>query len=160
MSRSHAATTHHRASKHPREQGNTTPKPRARLRARAAVFFVLVAAAIGAVILVWPRPADVASAEQAVQINMGGFNPAVVTAQAGEPLRLKLINPDSQFHSDGAGWHQLAIPALGIDARVAPRSQSVVEISAAQPGEYAFYCDICCGGKENPSMQGILRVEV
>ena len=159
MSRAHAATEHHRAGKRARERGGTTARPRASLRTRAAAFFVLVAAATGAVILIWPRPANVASADQSVQVSMGGFSPSVVTARAGEPLRLKLVNPDSQFHTDGGGWHQLAIPALGVDARVAPRSQDVVEIPAAEPGEYAFYCDICCGGKENPSMQGVLRVQ-
>jgi cytochrome c oxidase subunit II len=89
---------------------------------------------------------------------MGGFSTPVLEMAAGQPLRLRIDNPDTPYHSDGGGWHQLAIPALGVDARVAPRSDKVVEIPAAEPGEYAFYCDVCCGGKENPSMQGVLRV--
>jgi hypothetical protein len=96
--------------------------------------------------------------DQTVQINMGGFSSYVITTQAGQPLRLKLVNPDSQFHTDGGGWHQLVVPDLGVDARVAPRSQAVVEIPATTPGEYLFYCDICCGGKENPTMRGVLGV--
>jgi heme/copper-type cytochrome/quinol oxidase subunit 2 len=63
------------------------------------------------------------------------------------------------MHSDGGGWHQLAIPELGLDEKVGPRSTMTFEVPAsAAPGEYAFYCDICCGGKENPSMQGVLKV--
>jgi len=34
-----------------------------------------------------------------------------------------------------------------------------VTIPAAAPGEYAFYCDTCCGGKDNPAMQGILKIK-
>lgn len=132
---------------------------RGRRTTRAATFVIVAALTVAAVIFLWPRPAAVAQADQTVQVNMGGFSPAVVTARAGEPLRLQIVNPDSQFHTDGGGWHQLAIPALGVDARIDPKSQPVVEIPAAAPGEYPFYCDVCCGGKENPSMQGVLRVE-
>lgn len=114
---------------------------------------------LAAGLLLWPRASTVAGpTDQVLTVTMGGFSSAVVMARAGQPLRLQLVNPDSTMHSDGGGWHQLAIPALGVDARVAPRSDRLVEIPAAAPGEYAFYCDICCGGKENPSMQGTLRV--
>jgi len=27
------------------------------------------------------------------------------------------------------------------------------------PGDYDFYCNTCCGGKESPTMHGTLRVE-
>ncbi len=48
--------------------------------------------------------------------------------------------------------------ALGVDARIMPESTSVITIPAAAPADYAFYCDTCCGGKENPSMQGVLKI--
>lgn len=129
---------------------------------RIAVFLLLAAvAAGGAAALLWPR-ANASGPETAaahtIQVSMSGFSESVVTARAGQPLRLRLVNPDSSFHTDGGGWHQLAIPALGVDARVAPRGVSLVDIPAAPPGDYPFYCDICCGGKENPAMQGTLRV--
>jgi plastocyanin len=110
-----------------------------------------------AVFLVWPRP-PTATAAQRTQIDMGGFRPAVITAKPGELLSLQIINPDSSMHSDGVGWHQFAIPELGVAARLGPRSDRTIEIPAAAPGEYAFYCDVCCGGKENPSMQGVFKV--
>ena len=131
----------------------------ARFRARVTIFAVLtIAAIVAAGILLWPRDAGAGPADRTVQVSMGGFSTPTIEAKAGQPLRLRIDNPDSPFHTDGGGWHQLAIPDLGIDARVAPRTDKVVEIPAAAPGDYVFYCDICCGGKENPSMQGVLRV--
>ena len=63
------------------------------------------------------------------------------------------------MHSDGGGWHQFAVDALGINWKVGPLSSKVFTFTApASAGRYAFYCDICCGGKENPSMQGELTV--
>jgi cytochrome c oxidase subunit II len=127
---------------------------------RVGIYLALTGIVVLAVgLLLWPRGGTVAGpVDQRLTITMGGFSSPVVTTRAGTPLRLQLINPDSNMHSDGGGWHQLAIPALGVDARVAPRSDTLVEIPATAPGEYAFYCDLCCGGKENPSMQGRLRV--
>ena len=128
-------------------------------RARVTIFAVLTIAAVAAAgLLLWPRDTSAGPADRTVQVSMGGFSTPNIEVTAGQPVRLRIVNPDTPYHSDGGGWHQLAIPALGVDARVAPRTDKVVEIPGAEPGEYAFYCDICCGGKENPSMQGVLRV--
>lgn len=89
---------------------------------------------------------------------MAGFKPAVLQVRAGRAIRVRIVNPDNRFHSDGGGWHQLAIPALGIDKRIPPETTEILEIPATAAGDYTFYCDVCCGGKENPSMQGVLRV--
>ena len=160
MSDSTRSARHQQTSGKRRQRlGKKADTARASVRTRAALFVLIAAGVVAAVaILLWPRGAATGPADQTVEVNMGGFSSYVLTAQAGEPLRVKLINPDSQFHTDGGGWHQLAIPGLGVDARVAPRSQAVVEIPGAAPGEYEFYCDICCGGKENPTMRGVLRV--
>jgi hypothetical protein len=32
---------------------------------------------------------------------MAGFHPGTLTATAGQPLQLQIINPDSNMHSDG-----------------------------------------------------------
>lgn len=126
-----------------------------------AAAFTLLAGLAGVAVLwwVWPWGSGQEAVDEAVRITMAGFSQPVLRARAGQPLRVRLVNPDSPFHTDGGGWHQLAIPRLGVDVRVAPRSERVVVIPAAPPGEYEFYCDVCCGGKENPTMRGVLRVE-
>ncbi|MBI4491651.1 MAG: cupredoxin domain-containing protein [Chloroflexi bacterium] len=161
MPRSHSTPRRGRANQHhPPARASARAPVRAGLRARALVFFALAVASLGAVgLLLWPRGGEAGPVDQSLEVSMNGFSAPVVTAQSGQALRVRLVNPDSQFHTDGNGWHQFAIPALGIDARVAPRSETVVELPAAEPGDYPFYCDICCGGKENPTMQGTLRVQ-
>jgi cytochrome c oxidase subunit II len=127
------------------------------LPVRVGAFVALSLTIALAVFLVWPRT-PTATAAQRVTVDMAGFHPANLTATAGQPMQIQIINPDSSMHSDGGGWHELAIPGLGIDARIAPRSDKTIDIPATAPGEYAFYCDVCCGGKDNPSMQGVLKV--
>jgi cytochrome c oxidase subunit 2 len=74
-------------------------------------------------------------------------------------VRVRIVNPDSSHHSDGGGVHGFTIVKLGVDAKVQPETTQVVTIPPSAAGEYAFYCDTCCGGKENPSMQGVLKLK-
>ena len=99
-----------------------------------------------------------ASGAQTVVISMAGFTPNRVTVPAGQQITLSIENPDSQFHTDGGGWHQFAIDALKLDVRVAPHATKTVNLPALNAGRYEFYCDICCGGRANPSMIGVLEV--
>jgi cytochrome c oxidase subunit 2 len=93
-----------------------------------------------------------------VELSMEGFTPGTIELPADQSVGIKLVNLDDPFHADGGGVHEFAIPELGIDAKVDPRSSQVITIPAAKPGTYTFYCDVCCGGKENPAMQGTLTV--
>ena len=155
---------------------------------RAVIFGVLALALVGAAVYtLWPKqrafiefgagaagvpvatdamghpmapPVPVTgSADMSMRIDMGGFTPATLELAAGRATRLMLINPDNSMHSDGNGIHEFAVPKLGIDVKVPPQTNAIVTIPAAEPGEYAFYCDTCCGGKENPSMQGVIKVK-
>lgn len=132
------------------------------LRLRLAVFAVLaLAVAGGAAYTLWPRDlatSDAGAVDLTLRVEMAGFTPPNLTAPAGRPLRVRIVNPDNSHHSDGGGVHGFTVVALGVDARIQPETTSVVTIPAAQPGDYAFYCDTCCGGKENPSMQGVLKI--
>lgn len=132
-------------------------------RLRLAIFAVLaLAVAGGATYALWPKTlvtADTELVDLTMRIDMGGFTPPMLTAQAGRPIRIRMVNPDGSHHSDGGGIHGFTIPGLGIDARIQPETTQVVTILLAKPGEYAFYCDTCCGGKENPSMQGMLMIK-
>ena len=132
-------------------------------RLRMAIFAVLTLAVVGgAAYALWPRvltTTDTAPVDVSVRIDMGGFTPATITAPADRPLRVRIVNPDTAMHSDGGGVHEFAVTALGIDIKVEPMTTQVVSIPASPAGDYAFYCDTCCGGKENPSMQGVLKLK-
>lgn len=134
-------------------------QPKAGFKLRLALFFgVAVLVVAGAVFLILPAADSSASAQYTVQVTMGGFQPATLSIPAGKPVTVKLVNTDSPYHTDGGGFHQFASPQLGIDAKVDPKSSKIITIPAAKAGTYTFYCDICCGGKENPTMQGKLVV--
>lgn len=125
---------------------------------RLAIFAGAVLIVAGAAAWLLRPPVSTASADLTVKMTMAGFQPAELEILAGEPATVKLVNPDSPFHTDGGGVHQFASPELGVDVKVQPESEAVVEIPASEPGAYAFYCDACCGGKENPAMRGTIVV--
>jgi plastocyanin len=130
-----------------------------RLAAFAVIVIVVggVAASLIVSRLQGPGATDIAAAQ--VHASMGGFDPRTLTVKAGQTVRIELSSMDTSMHSDGGGWHQLAIDALGVDWKVGPLSSKVFEFTApATAGTYSWYCDICCGGKANPSMQGKLTV--
>ena len=108
--------------------------------------------------LLRPEAPSSEAADQTVKVTMAGFEPAKLQIPAGEPATVRLVNPDSAFHTDGGGVHQFASPDLGVNVKVQPESEVVVEIPASKPGTYTFYCDVCCGGKENPAMRGTVVV--
>ena len=94
-----------------------------------------------------------------VHASMDGFDPSQLTVKAGQEVKIQLASMDTSMHSDGGGWHEFAIDELKIDWKVGPESSQVFSFTApSTPGTYEFYCNICCGGKENPSMQGKLTV--
>lgn len=93
-----------------------------------------------------------------VVVTMAGFAPSTLAVRVSEDLKLEFVNPDSQFHTDGGGWHQFRIDALNIDIRMPPRTRQAVVLGELPVGTYEFYCDVCCGGRENPAMRGVLEV--
>lgn len=93
-----------------------------------------------------------------VVVSMAGYSPARLSAKAGQDLTVTLVNPDSKFHTDGGGWHQFRAEGLDVDVKIPPSSQRTVTLRNLQAGTYEFYCDVCCGGKENPAMRGVLEV--
>ncbi len=130
-----------------------------RFAAFAVIALAVGAAAIGLVVTRLQGPAATDTAAIQVHASMGGFDPPALTVKAGQTVKVELSSMDSSMHSDGGGWHQFAIDALGINWKVGPESSKVFEFTApAGAGTYSWYCDICCGGKANPSMQGKLTV--
>jgi len=134
------------------------PRP-LRLAAFGAVALLVGGLAIGLVVSRLQGPVATDTTAIAVRASMGGFDPGTLTVKPGQTMRIELTSLDTPFHSDGGGWHQFAIDELGVDWKVGPQSSEVFELTApATPGTYSWYCDICCGGKENPSMRGTLTV--
>ena len=138
-----------------------TRRPGKRLRIAA---FAVIALGVGALALALvvgrllpPAATDVTAVQ--VHASMGGFEPPALSVKAGQTVRVEFSSMDTAFHSDGGGRHQFAIDELDIDWQVGPESSEVFEFTApTTPGTFTFYCGICCGGKENPSMQGELTV--
>jgi cytochrome c oxidase subunit 2 len=149
----------HSASPQADALASTIPRP-LRLAAFAAIALLVASVAVGLVVSRLAGPAATDTAAIGVRASMGGFDPGALTVKAGKTVRIELTSMDTSMHSDGGGWHQFAIDELGIDWQVGPLSSQVFELAApTTPGTYTWYCDICCGGKENPSMQGTLTVE-
>jgi cytochrome c oxidase subunit II len=144
----------------------------ARLRAEArrraigaTVFGVLVVSVLvlaGALLYsAYSRPALEALGGNVVDIaaDMSGFDVKQVRLKAGEQVTIRLTSLDNQYHTDGGGQHQWAVDELGLDLVARPLSSKTITFTPDKPGTYTFYCDICCGGRANPTMQGTLVVE-
>lgn len=125
------------------------------------LFLLLSLALLGTAVAFFARPylrTAQATGETVVRISMSGWQPGVIYTKAGVPMTLTVVNLDNAFHTDGGGWHNFVVEALGVAERVAPSQTRSFTFTPGQPGEYIFYCDICCGGKDNPFMQGKLVV--
>ncbi|MBI4562146.1 MAG: cupredoxin domain-containing protein [Candidatus Rokubacteria bacterium] len=90
---------------------------------------------------------------------MGGFSHQMIRAKAGRALTIRLTSVDNRFHTDGGGKHQFAIDALGVNIIAPPLGTREATFTPTTPGVYEYYCDVCCGGRANPTMQGKLIVE-
>lgn len=95
-----------------------------------------------------------------LRASMSGFSSDVVRVRAGEEVTVRLTSLDNQYHTDGGGQHQWAVDELGLSVIAPALGSESLTFTPDQPGTYTFYCDICCGGRANPSMQGTLIVEV
>jgi len=90
---------------------------------------------------------------------MSGFSADVIRVRAGEEVTIRLTSLDNQYHTDGGGQHQWAVDELGLNVIAPARGSETLSFTPDQLGVYTFYCDICCGGRANPTMQGTLIVE-
>lgn len=93
-----------------------------------------------------------------VKGSMAGFDPAEIRVQLGKPVTIRLTSLDSPLHK-GGGKHQLAIDEFAVDIRAEARESASATFIPTKAGTYTFYCDVCCGGRNSPSMQGKLIVE-
>ncbi|OGA68280.1 MAG: hypothetical protein A3G81_02660 [Betaproteobacteria bacterium RIFCSPLOWO2_12_FULL_65_14] len=93
-----------------------------------------------------------------IAADMAGFTRKEVRIKAGEPVTVRLTSLDNSHHTDGGGKHQWAVDELGLNIIAPPLRSKYVTFTPSKPGTYTFYCDICCGGRANPTMSGRLVV--
>ncbi len=137
-----------------------------RQRIRSAAFAVIVFGVLGlAGYLIYsafnqPTPPPMAGNVIDVKADMAGFDKKEIRVKVGEPVTIRLTSLDNSHHTDGGGKHQWAVDELGVNIVAQPESSNYATFTPDKPGEYTFYCDICCGGRANPSMNGTLIVEL
>ena len=135
-----------------------------RKRTRANIFIVVSALVLGAAGYLlyqafWkPQPPPMAGNVIDIAADMGGFTRKVVRVKVGEPVTVRLTSLDGTHHTDGGGRHQWAVDELKVDIVAPPLGSRYKTFTPDKPGTYTFYCDICCGGRANPTMSGQLVV--
>ena len=134
-------------------------------RIRSAIFAVIVIGVLGLAgyylksAFFRPPPEPMAGNVIDVTASMSGFEKTEIRVKAGEPVTIRLTSLDNSAHTDGGGKHQWAVDELGVDVVAQPESSNFVTFTPDKAGTYTFYCDICCGGRTNPTMNGQLVVE-
>ena len=134
-------------------------------RIRAVGFAILVVVVLGLsgfyLKEAFFRPPPPAMAGNVIDVaaSMSGFDKTEIRVKRGQPVTIRLTSMDNSGHTDGGGKHQWAVAELGVDIIAQPESSNFVTFTPDKDGSYMFYCDICCGGKANPTMNGKLIVE-
>lgn len=134
-------------------------------RIRSAVFAVIVLGVLGLTASLLrqaffrPAPSPMAGNVIDVEASMSGFDQREIHVKLGEPVTVRLTSLDNEHHTDGGGKHQWAVDELGVDIVAQPESSNYMTFTPTRAGTYTFYCNICCGGKANPTMSGQLVVE-
>ena len=134
-------------------------------RIRSTIFAVIVIGVLGLagyyIQSALSRPALEPMAGNVIDIaaDMSGFDKPEIRLKAGQPVTIRLTSLDNEHHTDGGGKHQWAVDELGVNVIAQPESTNSVTFTPEKAGTYTFYCDICCGGKANPTMNGQIIVE-
>lgn len=132
---------------------------------RGLIFLVIIIAVLGVAGdylktgLFRPAPPPMAGTVIDVEAAMNGFNMYEIRVPVNEPVTIRLTSLDNTHHTDGGGKHQWAVDELGVDIIAPALGSSYATFTPTEAGSYTFYCDICCGGRANPSMNGTLIVE-
>lgn len=134
-------------------------------RIRSAIFAVIVVGVLGLSgfylkqAFFRPAPDPMAGNVIDVAADMSGFDQKEIHVKVGEPVTIRLTSLDNEHHTDGGGKHQWAIDELGLDVIAQPESSNYATFTPEKAGTFTFYCDVCCSGRANPTMNGELIVE-
>lgn len=94
-----------------------------------------------------------------VSADMSGFSMTEIRVKVGQPVTIRLRSLDNEHHTDGAGKHQWAVDDFNANVIAPAEGTAMTTFTPTKTGTYVFYCDICCGGRANPSMNGKFIVE-
>ncbi len=134
-------------------------------RIRTAAFAILVIGVLGLAgyylkaAFFKPTPPEMAGNVIDISADMAGFSMKEMRVNAGQPVTVRLTSLDNSHHTDGGGQHQWAVDELGVSIIAPPEGSNYATFTPDKAGTYTFYCDICCGGRVNPTMNGTLIVE-
>lgn len=93
-----------------------------------------------------------------MRISMAGFEPKTIDAKPGQAVTLDWWNTDGAMHLE-RGVHTMVSDAMNLRLELPAESRKTITVTApTRPGDYDFWCDSCCGGKENGQMHGTLHV--
>ncbi|HLO14551.1 MAG TPA: cupredoxin domain-containing protein, partial [Anaerolineales bacterium] len=106
-----------------------------------------------------PAPPPVAGNVIDMAASMSGFDKTEIHTKVGQAVTIRLTSLDNEHHTDGGGKHQWAVDELGVNVIAQPESSNSVTFTPKKAGTYTFYCDICCGGRANPTMNGQIVVD-
>ena len=148
----------------PKDRKTYTTRPVRQKKIRALAFGIIVilvlsAAAYLLVSAFSPKMPAPAANTIDLTADMGGFSQNEIRIKAGQPVTVRLTSLDNAYHNDGGGQHQWAVDELGVSVIAPPLGNKSVTFTPNKSGTYTFYCDLCCGGRANPTMQGKLIVE-
>lgn len=135
-----------------------------RVGAFTTILVVVIVAAVYFLVPVFsPKESGITEIANAkivnLQAGMDGFDMQEIRVKVGETVKVNLRSLDNQNHTDGGGKHQFAVDELGVNIVTMPLSVNSGTFAASKAGTFTYYCDICCGGKANPTMNGKLIVE-
>jgi len=134
-------------------------------RIRSAIFGVIVIGVLGLAgnylkeAFFKPAPPAMVGNVIDVAADMGGFSMKEVHVKVGQTVTVRLTSLDNSHHTDGGGQHQWAVDELGVSIIAPPEGSNFATFTPDKTGTYTFYCDICCGGRANPTMNGTLIVD-
>ncbi len=132
---------------------------------RAVAFAVIGIGVLGLagyfLVTAFTRPTLPAMAGNVMDVtaDMGGFDMKLMRVKVGQPVTVRLTSLDNSMHTDGGGKHQWAVDELAVSIIAPPEGSNYATFTPTKAGTYTYYCDICCGGRANPTMQGTLIVE-
>lgn len=66
------------------------------------------------------------------------FEPDVIMAHPGDRVILKIFNEDPYDHG-------FAMEAFGVNKRLFPKRETVIDFVVSKPGTFSFYCSVPCG---------------